>query len=137
VSRPPRLRTTALWLIRLGLNPLVLARVQRRPRQSLAVIHHRGRRSGRHYATPVAARPEGNSLLVPLTWGERADWYRNLCASGGGGLSWRGRRYSVQRPELLPPGVGFASFGPLPRLGLRLARIRLVRMRVDGGGADR
>jgi hypothetical protein len=123
-----RVRATSLWLIKRGLNPIALNLAGRAPRL-LAVIYHQGRRSARRYATPVVAKPVSTGFVVPLTWGEQADWYRNLRASGGGELTWQGRRYPIGRPELLTPGVGLVVFGPLQRLGLQLGRIRLVRLR--------
>ena len=67
------------------------ARVIRKLRQGrgtfmgmdVLVVHHRGRRSGRPYETPVAwfAGDGGDRLVVASGGGERdPDWYRNLVA---------------------------------------------------------
>ena len=48
-----------------------------------AVILHRGRRSGRHYRTPVLAFWRDSTLIIALLYGEESDWLRNLRASGG------------------------------------------------------
>ena len=124
-------RAAALWLISRGLNPLAL-RIAGRPQRQIAVIYHQGRRSGRRYATPVVAKRCERGFVVPLTWGERADWYRNLGALGRGELSWLGRCYPIGCPELLAPGVGLAAFRAWQRLGLRVGRIRLVRLPLAG-----
>src|ERR1051326_9185889 len=73
-------------LLRLGtrhLNPcmLSLARSGRVP--MVAVIHHRGRRSGRAYTTPLAARKTKDGFVIPLTFGKQVDWFRNVQAAGG------------------------------------------------------
>ena len=36
-----------------------------------AVIHHRGRRTGRPYAVPVAIRASPDAFTIPLPWGDR------------------------------------------------------------------
>ncbi len=48
-----------------------------------AVIHHRGRKSGRAYRTPVLALPSDSGFVIPMTYGRDVDWARNMCAAGG------------------------------------------------------
>jgi deazaflavin-dependent oxidoreductase (nitroreductase family) len=57
----------------------------------LALIVHRGRRSGREYRTPVLAWRSGPELFVTLYYGSRAQWVRNVRA-GGAEVVRRGRR---------------------------------------------
>jgi hypothetical protein len=52
------------------LNPLILTVAGRRHMALAAVVHHRGRRSGRAYATPVGAGPTTDGFVIPLTFGE-------------------------------------------------------------------
>ncbi|MEO5876939.1 MAG: carboxymuconolactone decarboxylase family protein [Streptosporangiaceae bacterium] len=56
-----------------------------------AMIIHRGRTSGRVYRTPVTAFRTGDRLVVPLFYGDRSDWVRNLLASSRGGAERLGR----------------------------------------------
>lgn len=81
----------------------------------LAVLHHRGRRSGRPYRTPVVAFRSGDGFVIPMTYGRDVDWARNLSAAGGGDLVRMGRRFRLRNPRvvsgerarsLLPPVVG-------------------------------
>src|SRR5919204_5563512 len=65
-----------------------------------SIVRHRGRRSGRTFATPVAARRTSSGFAIPLAYGEEADWCRNLRAAGGGVIRWSGREYPVTAPEL-------------------------------------
>lgn len=44
----------------------------------LGIIKHRGRRSGQQYVTPVVVVRFDECFLVPLTYGMRVDWFRNL-----------------------------------------------------------
>src|SRR5260370_40168207 len=65
---------TARTLLRLGtrlLNPLILSLSGSRRLPMFAVIHHRGRRSGRSYSTPLGARPTIDGFVIPLTFGKQ------------------------------------------------------------------
>jgi deazaflavin-dependent oxidoreductase (nitroreductase family) len=88
-----------------------------------AVIEHRGRRTGRRYATPVAARRTASGFVISLAFGAQADWYRNLLAAGGGVIRWRGHAYRVTVPERIAVATGLAAFHPLQRVLLRIAGV--------------
>jgi deazaflavin-dependent oxidoreductase (nitroreductase family) len=64
------------------------------------VIHHRGRRSGREFQTPVNLFPVPGGFVVALTYGSRTDWLRNVLAAGGCEVETRGRRVRCDRPEV-------------------------------------
>jgi hypothetical protein len=57
-------------------------------RSSSGLLTHVGRRSGRTYQTSLGANPYGDGFLLPLSYGPRTDWYRNLMAAGMGTLAW-------------------------------------------------
>lgn len=88
-----------------------------------ALVLHRGRRSGREYRTPVAARRVPDGFVISLAFGAHVDWYRNLLAAGGGAIRWRGNDYEVTRPETIDVESGRAAFHPIQRLFLWLAGI--------------
>ena len=80
----------------------------------LAVVHHVGRKSGRHYRSPVLAFRDAGGFVIPLTYGRDVDWARNLLHAGGGELERMGRRVALRNPRIvgtdeaaprLPPGV--------------------------------
>jgi deazaflavin-dependent oxidoreductase (nitroreductase family) len=103
------------------LNPYVKRVAPRVP--PLAVVHHRGRVSGRQYDTPVQAYPTAQGWVVGLAYNRDAAWALNLLAAGSGEMTRSGRRYQLSRPrrggpetiELLP-GYG--------KLMMRSARVR-------------
>lgn len=68
-----------------------------------AVILHRGRRSGRHYRTPLLAFRREQTLVIALLYGKESDWLRNLRA-GGGQVVRGGRAFTVQPPEIVAVG---------------------------------
>ena len=88
-----------------------------------AVVEHRGRKTGRSYRTPVAARRTDGGFIISLAFGAQVDWYRNLAAAGAGTIRWRGRDYPVTAPERIGAATALAAFHPLQRLLLRIARI--------------
>ncbi|GAA1851369.1 nitroreductase family deazaflavin-dependent oxidoreductase [Actinomadura bangladeshensis] len=67
----------------------------------LAVIVHRGRRTGREYRTPVTAFRSGGRLIVGLPYGRDTDWVRNLLAEGRGGVERLGRLHRIAGPHVL------------------------------------
>jgi len=46
----------------------------------IMVIEHRGRRSGRHYTTPVNYAPVNGDVYCLAGFGPQTDWYRNILA---------------------------------------------------------
>jgi deazaflavin-dependent oxidoreductase (nitroreductase family) len=90
-------------------NPLVL-RIAGRPHMPvLGIVRHRGRRTGRLYATPLGVRPAaGGGFVIPLTFGDASHWYQNIRASGGGVITYLGADHAVAGPVV----VGRATAGP-------------------------
>jgi deazaflavin-dependent oxidoreductase (nitroreductase family) len=96
----------------------------------LAVVEHRGRRSGRRYRTPVMAFRTDGGYVIALFYGAERDWVRNVLAAGGCTLQRAGRQVEATRPELLPVDAG-AALVPAPvRLVLPMLRVTaLLRLR--------
>jgi deazaflavin-dependent oxidoreductase (nitroreductase family) len=88
-----------------------------------SVVRHTGRRSGKTFETPVAARRVDRGFVLALAFGSEAHWYRNLIAAGGGIIRWRGVDYPVGPPEQINVEAALASFLPIQRAGLQAADI--------------
>jgi deazaflavin-dependent oxidoreductase (nitroreductase family) len=67
-----------------------------------AVVRHRGRRSGRPYATPVFATRRGQRLALAVMYGTRSDWVRNVLAAGRAEVRRAGTTVEVTEPDLVP-----------------------------------
>jgi deazaflavin-dependent oxidoreductase (nitroreductase family) len=89
-----------------------------------AVLQHRGRRSGRSYATPVAARRTTGGFLISLAFGPDVDWLRNIEAAGECAIRWKGRDYREVDPQVVGWDRAKSAFNPAQRLVLRVARIK-------------
>ena len=94
------LRDRIRWINKHYVNPVML-RLAGRRHWYAAVIHHRGRSTGRDYATPVVAEPVPGGFVVPLPYGTGVDWLRNVLTAGVATLDVKGRRYQVDRPEVV------------------------------------
>ena len=97
----------------------------------LAIVEHRGRRSGTRYRTPVMAFPKGEEVIFALTYGTEVDWVKNVIAAGGCTIEYRRRSIRLANPKL-EQGLPAAVFPWVVRTFLRLLRVRdVLRLRVD------
>ena len=121
-SRPP-LFGGLLWRLARRTGGFAMPLAGKRWNPIFAVLEHRGRRSGRTYATPVAARRTDDGFVISLAFGAQVDWYRNVVAAGGGAIRWRGATYAVADPRRIGPAAGIAAFNAVQRFFLRLGAI--------------
>ena len=97
------------------LNPLVAAFAGRRHFPMAAQIRHVGRRTGKPYVTSVGARVHDGIVLIPLTFGNRSDWSRNVYAAGECTVRVNGADYHAVAPQF----VTFVQAAPLLRPSFR------------------
>ncbi len=110
------------------LNPLIGKLAGRRHFPMAAQIRHVGRRSGRLYVTPAGARLIDDTMVIPLTFGNRSDWSQNVRAAGGCSIRLNGRDYAASQPEFVSltdadPLIR-AAFSPVERATFRPLGIR-------------
>jgi deazaflavin-dependent oxidoreductase (nitroreductase family) len=105
------------------INPLILLIAGRRWMPVLGVLHHRGRVSGRIYATPLGMRPLGGAFVIPRTFGENAAWYLNIRAAGWGIARYKGRDYMLIDPEVVDYATAAPAFPRYELLQFRLIGI--------------
>ena len=72
-----------------------------------AIVRHRGRRTGRDYATPVLAFGTEDGLVVAVLYGTSSDWVRNVL----GGRSCGGQVGAVSRTSMSSPDSSAATKG--------------------------
>lgn len=92
-------------------------------RSSWGLLTHVGRRSGRVYQTSLGTNTYGDGFLLPLGYGPHTDWYRNLMAAGACTLTWKGRTYQLERPELISGPEAMRAWPIGSRILLQLAGI--------------
>ncbi len=126
----PRTRRAVRSVARF-VNPVILRIAGRRWMPIVGILHHRGRRSGREYATPLGMRPFGDSFVMPRTFGEDAAWYRNVLAAGGCVVTYRGIDYTLVEPEVIDYATAAPAFPHYERLQFRLIGINeYLRLRI-------
>jgi deazaflavin-dependent oxidoreductase (nitroreductase family) len=110
------------------LNPLVGALAGRRFVPLIARVHHVGRRTGNLYMTPTGAHVAGNTIVIPLSFGNQSDWARNVRAAGHCVVQLAGKRYHAAQPQFVDAAdakpVVDQSFNAINRFGFRLFGIR-------------
>jgi deazaflavin-dependent oxidoreductase (nitroreductase family) len=112
-------------LNRLAFNPVVRTFAGRRL-SPVAVVVHRGRRSGRRYRTPALAFRADGGYVVALFYGADRDWVRNVLAAGSCTLERGGRRVELTAPRMLDFSEGMTLVPALMRPALRLLRVNRV-----------
>jgi len=110
------------------LNPFVGVFAGRRFVPLIARIHHVGRRSGKLYVTSTGAGVAGNTIVIPLSFGNRSDWSRNVRAAGQCVVVLGGKSYHATQPQFVAAAeaksVVGQSFNAINRLGFRLLGIK-------------
>lgn len=91
---------------RRGFRWLLSGRVM--PGGPIAVLTHRGRRSGKRYRTVLEVfgeiRERGELILLPARR-QRSDWYQNVLAGGAERLRLGGRDFDVEWRVLSPDEI--------------------------------
>jgi len=105
-------------------NPLVLRIAGRRHMPIVGIVHHRGRRTGRAYATPLGVRPAPvGGFVMPLTFSEAAHWYQNIQAAGWCVITYRGADHTVAGPTVVDRVTAGPAYPRYERLALGLLGI--------------
>jgi deazaflavin-dependent oxidoreductase (nitroreductase family) len=122
IDRSVRVRRAARTVANL-INPLVLLIAGRWWMPIVGVLHHRGRRTGRLYSTPLMLRTLGEIVYVPRTFGAHAAWYRNVMAAGSVDITYRGKLFTSGRPKVVPLTDAAPAFPRYERVMFRLLGI--------------
>jgi deazaflavin-dependent oxidoreductase (nitroreductase family) len=122
----PRLAHPALYRLVRAVSPLTRPLAGRRFFPLWAVLHHRGRRSGRDYSVAVGVFAAPDGLYVALPFGERTQWAQNVLAAGGCTLRWRGEDHVVTEPTLVGTDEAAAVFPPIVRWTMRTVGVTSI-----------
>ena len=109
-------------------GPLARPLAGRRWFRLWGVLHHVGRTSGRPYATPIVARRVTDGFVIPLPFGERTQWLRNLQAAGAGTIRWDGRDYGFVDPRVVDLPDAADAFSGVQQTAMRRTGARCVRV---------
>jgi deazaflavin-dependent oxidoreductase (nitroreductase family) len=90
------------------------------PGANASLIQHCGRTTGRLYETPVVAEVTEDGFVIALPYGMRADWLKNVLASGSATVIHEGSVHQVGAPELVPIDDADVYFSPNERRAHRV-----------------
>ncbi|MFG1926889.1 hypothetical protein [Cryptosporangium sp. NPDC048952] len=76
-----------------------------------AVVHHRGRRSGRALTVPIALVATPDEFVVNLPWGAGTNWVRNVLAADGCVVRWKGLDHPVSAPAVIGEAAARPYYG--------------------------
>jgi deazaflavin-dependent oxidoreductase (nitroreductase family) len=123
-AAPPRAARNVIRAVARVVNPLVLRIAGRRHMPVLGIVHHRGRKTGRLYATPLGVRPAvGGGLVIPLTFSQASHWYQNILAARSCVITYRGADHTVSGPMLVDRATAGPAYPRYERLALGLIGI--------------
>ena len=82
----------------------------------LGTLEHTGRKSGRHYRTPLLVFKTRDGFVILIGYGPETDWVKNVLAGGPTVLHKRGNALALGSPRI----VSKAEASPLVTLAPRL-----------------
>lgn len=88
-----------------------------------SVIQHTGRRTGKAYATPVVAEEVEGGIIIPLPYGTRVDWLRNVLHAGRATVRVHGRTFDVVDPEIIDAAAAEPRLSPDRRRDFRRFKV--------------
>jgi len=68
---------------------------------SYGILEHVGRRSGKHYRTPLTVFNTAEGVAIMLTYGPDRDWLKNLTAAGSATMRRHGKTFTVSEPRVV------------------------------------
>lgn len=89
------------WRFARATAPVVRVLAGRRWFPIWAVVHHRGRVSGRELRVPIAIMATADTFVINLPWGAGTNWVRNVQAAGGCTIRWKGVDHRADDPRII------------------------------------
>lgn len=86
----------------------------------LGTLEHTGRKSGRHYRTPLLVFKTRDGFAVLIGYGPESDWLKNILAGGPTVLHKLGKAISLANPQIVSKAEAAPLITPVPRLFYRL-----------------
>ena len=86
----------------------------------LGTLEHTGRKSGRHYRTPLLVFKTRDGFVILIGYGPETDWLKNVLAGGPTVLHKRGKALALGSPRIVSKAEAAPLVTPAPRLFYRL-----------------
>ena len=82
----------------------------------LGTLEHTGRKSGRHYRTPLLVFKTRDGFVVLIGYGPESDWLKNVLAGGPTVLHKLGKAIALADPQIVSKAEAAPLITPAPRL---------------------
>jgi hypothetical protein len=76
------------------------------------------------YLTPLIAQGTGVGYVIPLTYGDRTDWAKNVLAAGKAEIRQENRIFAASRPVVVDEKEALPLLAPLLRLAVQLVGMK-------------
>jgi len=86
----------------------------------LGTLEHTGRKSGRHYRTPLLVFKTQDGFAILIGYGLGSDWLKNVLAGGPTVLHKRGKAVALANPQVVSKAEAAPLISAGPRLFYRL-----------------
>jgi len=86
----------------------------------LGTLEHVGRKSGRHYRTPLLVFKTLNGYVILIGYGPETDWLKNVLAGSPTILHKWGKAVALGNPQIVSKAEAAPLIVPAPRLFYRL-----------------
>ena len=86
----------------------------------LGTLEHTGRKSGRHYRTPLLVFKTRDGFVILIGYGPETDWLKNVLPGGPTVLHKRGKALALGSPRIVSKAEAAPLVTPAPRLFYRL-----------------
>jgi hypothetical protein len=127
----PSRTSKAMRRLTRAVNPIGKAMAGHRWFKLYGLLVHRGRTSGHEYRIAVVVRPFEDGFVIPMPFGERTQWAKNVAAAGGAQLIWNGRTYDVTAPELIDAEAAGSSLSGIQRAAVgKVGMTTFMRLRI-------
>ena len=88
----------------------VMMKIAGKKHSPIVLIEHIGRKSGKTYKIPLMAAPLKDGFMFALTYGKNVDWFKNVVASNQAKMTYKGSRYQLREPAIVPTSEGQEAF---------------------------
>ena len=86
----------------------------------LGTLEHTGRKSGRHYRTPLLVFKTPDGFVILIGYGPESDWLKNVLAGGPTVLHKLGKAIALANPQIVSKAEAAPLITRAPRLFYRL-----------------
>jgi hypothetical protein len=76
------------------------------------------------YLTPLIAQGTGVGYVIPLTYGDRTDWAKNVLAAGKAEIRQENRIFAASRPVVVDEKEALPLLAPLLRVAVQLVGMK-------------